>query len=44
MEQNKKELILWEIYNIVRDLDNSDLKEALSVINREIKDRDNNGE
>ena len=44
MEQNKKELILWEIYNIVRDLDNSDLKKALSVINREIKDRDNNGE
>ena len=44
MEQNKKELILWEIYNIVRNLDNSDLKKALSVINREIKDRDNNGE
>ena len=44
MEQNKKELILWEIYNIVRDLDNSDLNKALSVINREIKDRDNNGE
>ena len=44
MEQDKTELMLWEIYNIVRKLDNSDLQKALSVINREISDRNGNGE
>ena len=37
--QSKTELILWEVYNIARSLDDSDLQKALSVINREINDR-----
>ena len=39
MEQDKTELILWEIYNNIKDLDNSDLEKAKAIINMEIKDR-----
>ena len=44
MEQNKTELMLWEIYDIVKNLNDSDLQKALSVINREINDRIRDGE
>tara|TARA_R100001530_G_scaffold129727_1_gene100223 strand:+ start:293 stop:421 length:129 start_codon:yes stop_codon:yes gene_type:complete len=39
MEQDKTELMLWEIYNNIKDLDNSDLEKAKAIINMEIKDR-----
>ena len=39
MEQDKTELILWEIYNNVRQLNNSDLEKAKAIINMELKDR-----
>ena len=39
MEQNKTEIILWEIYNNARQLNDSDLQKALAIINMEINDR-----
>ena len=39
MEQNKTELVLWEVYNIVRSLNDSDLDEVQILINRERTDR-----
>ena len=39
MEQDKTELMLWEIYNNIKDLDDSDLEKAKAIINMEIKDR-----
>lgn len=39
MEQDKTELILWEIYNNVRQLNNSDLEKVKAIINMELKDR-----
>ena len=45
MEQDKTEIILWEIYNNVSQLDDSDLQQAKAIINMEIKDRGrDNGE
>ena len=45
MEQDKTELMLWEIYNTAKDLNDSDLQKALAIINMEINDRSrNNGE
>ena len=46
MEQNKKELILWEAYNIVRNANDHELDEIQILINRERTDRirNNNGE
>ena len=46
MEQNKTELVLWEVYNIVRSLNDSDLDEVQILINRERTDRirNNSGE
>ena len=40
MKQDKTELTLWEIYNNIKDLDNSDLEKAKAIINMEIKDRE----
>ena len=42
MEQNKTEIILWEIYNNVRQLNNIDLKKAKAIINQEINHRRSN--
>ena len=42
MQQNKTEIILWEIYNNVRQLNNIDLKKAKAIINQEINDRRRN--
>ena len=39
MEQDKTEIILWEIYNNVRQLNNNDLEKAKAIINQEINDR-----
>ena len=39
MEQNKKELMLWEAYKIIRNVSNSDLNEIQILINREKTDR-----
>tara|TARA_R100000781_G_scaffold105952_1_gene69839 strand:- start:102 stop:230 length:129 start_codon:yes stop_codon:yes gene_type:complete len=39
MEQDKTEVMLFEIYNNVRQLDDSDLEKALAIINMEINDR-----
>ena len=39
MEQNKTEIILWEIYNNARQLDDNDLENAKAIINQEINDR-----
>ena len=39
MKQNKKELILWEAYNIIRTLNDSELKEVEILIDREKTDR-----
>ena len=39
MEQDKTEIILWEIYNNVSQLDDSDLQQAKAIINQEINDR-----
>ena len=40
MKQDKTELTLWEIYNNIKDLDDSDLEKAKAIINMEIKDRE----
>ena len=42
MEQNKTEIILWEIYNNARQLDDNDLEKAKAIINQEINDRRRN--
>ena len=39
MEQDKTELILWEIYNNVKQLNKSDLEKVKAIINMELKDR-----
>ena len=39
MNQDKTEIILWEIYNNVRQLDDNDLEKAKAIINQEINDR-----
>jgi|TARA_B100000073_G_C23616525_1_gene526702 hypothetical protein len=39
MNQNKTEIILWEIYNNARQLDDNDLEKAKAIINQEINDR-----
>ena len=39
MKQNKKELILWEAYNLIRNLNDSELKEVEILIDREKTDR-----
>ena len=39
MEQDKTELMLWEIYNNVSQLNDSDLQQAKAIINQEINDR-----
>ena len=45
MDQDKTELMLWEIYNTAKDLNDSDLQKALAIIDMEINDRSrNNGE
>ena len=36
---DKTEVILFEIYNNVRQLNNNDLKKAKAIINQEINDR-----
>ena len=38
-EQDKKELILWEAYNLIRTLNNDELKEVEILIDRERTDR-----
>ncbi len=38
-KQNKKELILWEAYNIIRTLNDDELKEVEILIDRERTDR-----
>ena len=46
MEQNKTELMLWKVYDIIRSLKDSDLDEVQILINREKTDRirNNSGE
>ena len=46
MENNKTKSVLWEVYNIIRNLNNSDLDEVEILINRERTDRirSNSGE
>ena len=39
MEQDKTEVILFEIYNNARQLNNNDLQKAKAIINQEINDR-----
>ncbi len=39
MNQDKAEIILWEIYNNARQLDDNDLEKAKAIINQEINDR-----
>ena len=39
MNQDKTEIILWEIYNNARQLNNNDLQKAKAIINQEINDR-----
>ena len=39
MKQDKTEIILWEIYNNARQLNDNDLQQALAIINMEINDR-----
>ena len=39
MRQNKTELMLWKVYDIIRNLNDNDLKEAQILINREKTDR-----
>ena len=41
-KQNKKELILWEAYNIIRTLNDDELKEVEILIDRERTDRNRN--
>ena len=38
-KQDKKELILWEAYNLIRNLNDSELKEVEILIDRERTDR-----
>ena len=38
-KQNKKELILWEAYNIIRTLNDDELDEVEILIDRERPDR-----
>ena len=38
-KQNKKELILWDAYNIIRTLNDYELKEFEILIDRERTDR-----
>ena len=42
MENNKTKSILWEVYKIIRNLNNSDLNEVQILINRERTDRTRN--
>ena len=39
MNQDKTEIILLEIYNNARQLDDNDLEKAKAIINQEINDR-----
>ena len=39
MEQNRTELVLWEVYNIIRSLNNNELNEVQILIDRERTDR-----
>ena len=39
MQQDKIEIILWEIYNNARQLNDNDLEKAKAIINQEINDR-----
>ena len=39
MKNNKTQSVLWEVYNIIRNLNNSDLDEVEILINRERTDR-----
>ena len=39
MQQDKTEIILWEIYNNARQLNDSDLQKVKAIINQEINDR-----
>ena len=39
MRQNKTKSVLWEVYNIIRRINNSDLDEVQILINRERLDR-----
>ena len=39
MNQDKTEIILWEIYNNARQLNDNDLEKAKAIINQEINDR-----
>ena len=40
--QVKKELILWEAYNLIRTLNDDELKEVEILIDRERTDRNRN--
>ena len=42
MEQNKTELMLWKVYDIIRSLNDDELNEAQILINRERTDRTRN--
>ena len=42
MENNKTKSVLWEVYKIIRNLNNSDLNEVQILINRERTDRTRN--
>ena len=37
--QNRTELVLWEVYNIIRSLNNNELNEVQILIDRERTDR-----
>ena len=37
--QNRTELVLWEVYNIIRGLNNNELNEVQILIDRERTDR-----
>ena len=39
MKNNKTKSILWKVYKIIRNLNNSDLNEVQILINRERTDR-----
>ena len=39
MKNNKTQSILWKVYDIIRNLNNSDLDEVQILINRERTDR-----
>ena len=41
-KQDKKELILWEAYNLIRTLNDSELDEVQILIDRERTDRTRN--